>query len=724
MTAQVFQLNFNTAAPIIYEVPDSTIIGAYYKVKNNTTSNRHLSWGELKSMMVAPMKTAKSDSAIVVPTLAFKKLKEKIYEYESTHGFAMAMLWVDIDDGSPSLELLVDKTKQLGICAAIYSSSSSRREKAGVVQGDRWRIMIPVSRPLTTDEWKLRQKALVKYYGGGVEATRISQIIYLPTNPDGGYYASEIVDGEMWSPECDPSSIADIVSEIHAAEEESARQAAEKAKKAPVANRVGGADTSVIDRVCSNYTMREVLESYGYERDGRRYIHPKSTSGTAGVVIFESNGTEYYYSHHANDPLSDGHTHDVFDLIMHHEYNGDIKAAIKGCADKVFSDAEKRQQLEDWKKQKQEEEVALIEQIKQEHHESLFISAKDQLMNPVNIDYLIRKILEYGTTNVLFGPTGGGKSFVAIDMACSIVTGRPWNGNRISRRGAVLVLAGEGRGGIVRRLKAWCLHNDVEPHELSDLYISRHTLLMDGSNIDEICTEMSGKDVVLIVVDTLNRHLDGDENTTKDMSAFVRNVDMLRDRLNSTMMVVHHPGKGDQTVGRGNSSLKAALDGEILCHKGVLEWTKTKDMEVPNNIEFKLHQVKIGVDDEGEDVTSCVPQYGERAEKHDDMTAMERIAIEALVRASARTGIHHNGLWGALIGDWKLEFADVRTRHKQDDEAEPTRSAIDKSFGRTKEGLVKKGVVETAGNIMIPKRIDHQEDIMTFMIMPFAMKIR
>ena len=108
------------------------------------------------------------------------------------------------------------------------------------------------------------------------------------------------------------------------------------------------------------------------------------------------------------------------------------------------------------------------------------------------------------------------------------------------------------------------MYNEVEPRELKDLYISRHTLLMDGSNIDDICGEMSGKDVVLVIVDTLNRHLDGDENTTKDMSEFVRNVDTLRDRLGSTMMVVHHPGNGDQTVGRGNSSLNAALDGEIL----------------------------------------------------------------------------------------------------------------------------------------------------------------
>lgn len=724
MTARVLQLNFNTVPPTIYNAPDSTIIGAYYKIKNHTTSTKHLTWGELKGMIAAPMKTVKADSAIVVPTLASKKLKEKIYEYEAVNGSAMSALWVDIDEGSPTLDSLIKLTEQLGVCAAIYSSSSSRREKGGVVCGDRWRIMIPVARPMTTDEWKLRQKSLAKYYGGGLEAARISQPIYLPTNPDAGFYAGKIVEGELWVPECDPLAISPVMEQIQLLEEEAAKQASDRAKKAPIAKRIGGIDDSVIDRVRTNYTMREVLESYGYERDGRRYIHPKSTSGTAGVVIFNSNGTEYYYSHHGNDPLADGHTHDVFDLIMHHEYNGDIKAAIKGCADKVFSEVEKKQQIDEWKKQKQEEEQALIEQVKAEHKESLFVSAQDQLDSPIQIDYLIRKIIEYGTTNVLFGPTGGGKSFVAIDMACSIVTGRPWNGNRIARQGAVLVLAGEGRGGIVRRLKAWCNYNEVEARQLKDLYISRHTLMMDGSNIDEICNEMNGKDVVLVIIDTLNRHLDGDENTTKDMSAFVKHVDTLRDRLDSTMMVVHHPGKGDQTVGRGNSSLKAALDGEILCNKGVLEWTKTKDMETPNNIEFKLHQVKIGVDEEGVDITSCVPQYGERADKHDDMTAMERVAIEALVKAAARTGIHHNGMWGALIGDWKLEFADVRTRHKQDDEAEPTRAAIDKSFGRTKDGLIKKGVVEAAGNIMIPKRIDHQEDITTFMSMPFAMKIR
>jgi putative DNA primase/helicase len=41
------------------------------------------------------------------------------------------------------------------------------------------------------------------------------------------------------------------------------------------------------------------------------------------------------YSHHGSDPLSDGHTHDAFDVYRILDHAGDTKAAVKAAAEEL-----------------------------------------------------------------------------------------------------------------------------------------------------------------------------------------------------------------------------------------------------------------------------------------------------------------------------------------------------------------------------------------------------
>ena len=54
---------------------------------------------------------------------------------------------------------------------------------------------------------------------------------------------------------------------------------------------------------------------------------------------------------------------------------------------------------------------------------------------------------------MVFGPSGAKKSFLVYDLACCIATGKDWHGHRV-KQGNVLIIAGEGHGGLNRRLKA------------------------------------------------------------------------------------------------------------------------------------------------------------------------------------------------------------------------------------------------------------------------------
>ena len=61
--------------------------------------------------------------------------------------------------------------------------------------------------------------------------------------------------------------------------------------------------------------------------------------------------------------------------------------------------------------------------------------------------WLIEDIVKNGSFAVLYGPSSIGKSFVALDMALCIATGKPWQ-ERPVEQGTVVYVIGEGKGGI------------------------------------------------------------------------------------------------------------------------------------------------------------------------------------------------------------------------------------------------------------------------------------
>lgn len=94
-----------------------------------------------------------------------------------------------------------------------------------------------------------------------------------------------------------------------------------------------GPDGSVIGSFNERFTISELLERHGYVRQGGRYLAPASTSGVPGVALVrDEGGRERLYSHHASDPLADGHAHDAFGVYCLLEHGGDVKAAVREAA--------------------------------------------------------------------------------------------------------------------------------------------------------------------------------------------------------------------------------------------------------------------------------------------------------------------------------------------------------------------------------------------------------
>jgi hypothetical protein len=69
-------------------------------------------------------------------------------------------------------------------------------------------------------------------------------------------------------------------------------------------------------------------------------------------------------------------------------------------------------------------------------------------------EYLIDGLIESSSLVQMFGDPGAGKSFLALDVAACVATGKAFHGLEV-KQGPVIYVAGEGYNGIRRRLTGW-----------------------------------------------------------------------------------------------------------------------------------------------------------------------------------------------------------------------------------------------------------------------------
>lgn len=228
-------------------------------------------------------------------------------------------------------------------------------------------------------------------------------------------------------------------------------------------------------------------------------------------------------------------------------------------------------------------------------------------------DWLIKDVLPQGDLLMLFGPSGSGKSFVAIDMAAHIATGRSWRGKRV-KKGKVVIIAAEGAGGYGKRMVAWSNYNEVNIDELEVSVVLVPPNFMESEDIAElVATIRILGDVSLIIVDTLAQVTPGaNENSSEDMGLTASNCRVLGRATSATVLLVHHSGKDLTRGARGWSGMRAAVDAEleVFYEEGaptrMIKVTKQKDGESGLKFGFRLEQMTLGFDRYGDDITSCV----------------------------------------------------------------------------------------------------------------------
>jgi predicted ATP-dependent serine protease len=81
------------------------------------------------------------------------------------------------------------------------------------------------------------------------------------------------------------------------------------------------------------------------------------------------------------------------------------------------------------------------------------------------MDWIVRGVLPRAELAVIYGESGSGKSFLALDLCAAISLGLEWRAKR-TVKGRVVYVCAEGAGGFKARLRAYAHGHEVELAEL------------------------------------------------------------------------------------------------------------------------------------------------------------------------------------------------------------------------------------------------------------------
>lgn len=206
--------------------------------------------------------------------------------------------------------------------------------------------------------------------------------------------------------------------------------------------------------------------------------------------------------------------------------------------------------------------LATLQSARAPNRDSLgfrLMSTADVLQLPP-IKWMVEGLLPAQTILAMFGPPAAWKSFLALDLACSIATGTPWLGHPV-RRGAVVYIAAEGVAGLPQRLAAWLHAHAVEVGDLTNLHFVTapvHIIETVDASILLAAVRQLTPSPDLIIFDTVARTL-GDRDDVKDMGALIESADRLRRATGAGILFVHHPN-ADGNRERGGSRLRGDVE--------------------------------------------------------------------------------------------------------------------------------------------------------------------
>ncbi|ODU04045.1 AAA family ATPase [Thiobacillus sp. 65-1402] len=334
------------------------------------------------------------------------------------------------------------------------------------------------------------------------------------------------------------------------------------------------------------------------------------------------------------------------------------------------------------------------------------IAANDkyQIFGPVEIkalspiEWAIKGVLPRRGVSMIFGPSGSGKSFVALNMIYAIAEGSEFFG-RLAKQAPILYVGLEGQAGIKNRIIAMERAQGRPMPEFMRVLLTNAFSITNPQQVEKLAKECPQG--CIVVIDTLNQAApNADENSSKDMGLILAGAKRLAELVEGNCVLIHHSGKNAQAGERGHSSLRAALDCsiEVSRNDDRRSWkvAKAKDGKDGEEHAFRLEIVEVGMDEDGDAVTSCVvvPDESPVAPGAKPMNKLQKLGMESF-REACRTsgGMDEQGNFTGLHRElWRPVFYRMYADAPSDD-------ARRTAFNRVLKDLVKRQELTEQDNV-------------------------
>lgn len=194
-------------------------------------------------------------------------------------------------------------------------------------------------------------------------------------------------------------------------------------------------------------------------------------------------------------------------------------------------------------------------------------------------------------------------------MGLSVATGEPFAASgryRTGQRGHVLYVVGEGLGSFHNRVEAWRIARGVSRETIAEAFtvLAGAVQFADERDMADVIAKVIETRAVMVIFDTQARCTVGlEENNATAQGLAVRGLDTLREATGATVLVLHHPTKGNDRDPRGSSAWNGALDTELHLERNgmdlALTVTKMKDAESGHVCSLRAMKVDVPGDPRG-----------------------------------------------------------------------------------------------------------------------------
>jgi hypothetical protein len=272
----------------------------------------------------------------------------------------------------------------------------------------------------------------------------------------------------------------------------------------------------------------------------------------------------------------------------------------------------------------------------------------DQLQPGQQSGYLIKGVIPRVGIVVIWGPPKCGKSFWTFDLVMHCARGcADYRGHRVAS-GPVVYCAFEGQEGFKARAEAFRREHEISSPVAFFLVASNAKLVRDHQVlIKDISDQVGDVSPVAVVLDTLNRSIDGSESKDQDMGAYLDAAGAIQRAFECVVLIVHHCGV-DGTRPRGHTSITGTTEAQVAVSRDaannvMAEVEYMKDGPAGARFLSQLKVVDVGCDQDGDPLTSCIITAVDESQiparpKKIKLTNAATIARRALSEAILREG--------------------------------------------------------------------------------------